>query len=824
MSLWGESFDIKPKENKEKILKKIKEPKKVVSKTEVRQKISKIKNSDPYLMIPHIQEEVYRILGKYKDNTLVIKDLKSFEDYITIAIRNGYIAVDTETNNSLDPITCKIMGLCIYTPKMKQAYIPINHIDKSGQKLVWQITESDIHNQLNRILKCNTKVIMHNGKFDYQVIKCTCNLKLPPYWDTMIAAKILNENELRASLKEQYIDKIDSSQEKYDIEYLFEGVQYEILDPELFALYAATDSKMTYDLYEWQLKQFLLPDNKRLFSLFLNVEMPVVEVAAEMELTGITIDTEYAQRLSQKYHKKVEEVDKQIEIELSKYDDQIKAWRLTSEANYKPRSSKPNKNGEYTLQKSKNEQLQDPVAITSPTQLAILLYDILKVGEIDKKTPRGTGEDILQKINLPICNLILEKRGLEKLIGTYIDKLPKCINEKDNRLHAHFNQLGAGTGRFSSSDPNLQNIPSHNKEIRLLFKAANGYTLVGADFSQQEPRLLCQYSQDENMTNAYMQGKDLYATIASGVYKNDYWDNMEHKEDGTPNPEGKKRRSNCKSLLLGIMYGRGANSIAEQIGSSTQEAQKIVDDFYKGFPKVKEWVDKTEADAKINGYVEDLWGRRRRLPDIQLPKYTIKCKNTSIDFNPLLYTQGKYTSEDSKIIESYKKKLDKVASRRDYNLIKQEAEKNGVYITDNGGFISQAQRQCVNARVQGGAASMSKLAMRKVYDCKELQDLGFKILLQIHDELIGECPEENADRVAEVLTSVMKEAAKPVVQVPFKCDATIETHWYESDYSDSLINDYQKLLKTKSEEEAFYTIFYEHQELTEEQLKSILNK
>jgi len=196
---------------------------------------------------------------------------------------------------------------------------------------------------------------MHNGKFDYQVIKCTCNIPLPPYWDTMIAAKILNENELRASLKEQYIDKIDSSQEKYDIEYLFEGVQYEILDPELFALYAATDSKMTYDLYDWQLKQFLLPDNKKLFKLFLDVEMPVVEVAAEMELTGITIDTEYGQRLSQKYHQKVEEVDKQIAIELSKYDDQVREWRLTPGANYKPRSTKPNKNGEYILQKSKNE-------------------------------------------------------------------------------------------------------------------------------------------------------------------------------------------------------------------------------------------------------------------------------------------------------------------------------------------------------------------------------------------------------------------------------------------------------------------------------------
>lgn len=325
------------------------------------------------------------------------------------------------------------------------------------------------------------------------------------------------------------------------------------------------------------------------------------------------------------------------------------------------------------------------------------------------------------------------------------------------------------------------------------------------------------------MTDAYMQGKDLYATIASGVYKNNYWDNMEHREDGTPNPEGKKRRSNCKSLLLGIIYGRGANSIAEQIGTDLAGAQKIIDDFYNGFPKVKEWTDKTEADAKQNGYVEDLWGRRRRLPDIQLPKYTIKTDNESSDFNPLLYSMGKYSSENSKIINEYKKKLESIKSRKDYNIIKEEAEKNHVHITDNGGFIAQAQRQCVNARIQGGAASMSKLAMRKVFDNQELRDLGFKILLQIHDELIGECPKENADKVAEILTSVMKESAKPVVQVPFKCDATIETHWYESDYSDVLNNEYQKLLKTKNEKDAFNDIYNEHQELTENQLKKILN-
>ena len=552
MSLWGTEFDIAPKENKKKILDKISKPKKVVSETTVKIKqTKKDKEVDPYSFIPSIEEEVYRILGKYKDNTLVIRDLETFKNYISIAIKNGSIAVDTETNNSLDPITCKLMGLCIYTPLMKQAYIPVNHIDKEGNLLDNQLTEEEIKEQLLRLISAHIKVIMHNGKFDYKVIKCTCDIELVPYWDTMIAAKILDENELRASLKEQYIDKIDSSQEKYDIEHLFEGLPYAIFSPELFALYAATDSKMTYDLYEWQLKQYMLPDNSKLLSLLLNVEMPVVQVAAEMELTGICIDQEYAERLSKKYHDIANGVDKQIEIELKKYDDQIAKWRLTEEANFKPLSKKPNIRGEYTLQKSKSEQLQIPINITSHTQLAILLYDILKVGVIDKKNPRGTEENILQKINLPLCNLILEKRGLEKLIGTYIDKLPACINEKDNRLHAHFNQLGAGTGRFSSSDPNLQNIPSHNKEIRLLFKAADGYTLVGADFSQQEPRLLCQYSQDKNMTDAYMQGKDLYATIASGVYKNNYWDNMEHLEDGTPNPEGKKRRSNCKSLLLG---------------------------------------------------------------------------------------------------------------------------------------------------------------------------------------------------------------------------------------------------------------------------------
>lgn len=820
MSLWGDEFEV-PSAKKEvkKVAKKVSSPKD--PKVETR-KAMKSKTVSTFDKLQLIYEEVNRVLGGYTSNTKVITSKDELSQYIDEAIRNGIIAIDTETNNSLEPLTCLLMGACIYTPGQLSAYIPVHHTQPDTDILIEnQLTESDIKEQFERL--SNTKILMHNGKFDYEVIKCTCNCVLNIYWDTEIAARILDENEL-AGLKKQYILHIDSTQEKYDIEHLFQGIPYAYVKPEIFALYAATDAYITYRLYEWQKDQFNKPGNEKLFDLFMNVEMPIVPVCAEMELYGIEIDKEYAKRLSNKYHKKVDEVNAKIDAELSKYSDKISAWRLTKEANYKERNSKPNKTGEFTYKKSKNEQLENPPQLNSPTQLAILLYDILGTPAQDKKSPRGTGEEILQKINLPICDLILEKRGLEKLIGTYIDKIPECVNSKDNRLHAHFNQLGAGTGRFSSSNPNLQNIPSHVKEIRLMFRASDGDVFVGADFSQQEPRLLSAYSNDDTMIDAYKQNKDLYATIAAGVYKNDYWDNMEHRQDGTPNPEGKKRRSNCKSLLLGIMYGRGAPSIAEQIHSTVEEAQQIINDFYKQFPKVKEWTEKTEKDAKVTGYVEDLWGRRRRLPDILLPKYTVKSTKTSTEFDPILYTLGKVNNSSAALVESYKKKLSKVKSRNDYQKIQQEAERDGIYIVDNGAFISQAERQCVNARIQGGAASMTKVCMRKVFDDEELNRLGAKLVLQIHDEVIVECPKQNAEAVMSRLTYVMKTSVADKVQVPFKCDGYIVNCWYEDDFGDILKQELQKLIESgTSKEESFSKLLKEHSELTSEQLTHLLS-
>lgn len=327
------------------------------------------------------------------------------------------------------------------------------------------------------------------------------------------------------------------------------------------------------------------------------------------------------------------------------------------------------------------------------------------------------------------------------------------------------------------------------------------------------------------MIGAYVEGKDLYATVAAGIYHNGYWDNMEHYEDGTPNPEGKKRRSKTKSIILGIMYGRGPASIADQIGTDIKEAQKIIDDFYGGFPKVKQWMDKTEKDAKENGYVEDFWGRRRRLPDIQLPRFTIKDrnqKNTS-NLNPLLGSKGLILNEVNPKIKKYEELLLNAKGYKQVDEIKEKAKLENIDITNNGGFIAQAERQCVNARVQGGAATMSKLAMIKVYQSKELRDLGFRMLLQVHDELIGECPKENADKVAEVLTSVMKEAAKPTIQVPFKCDADVAPCWYYNDFKDGLMKDFNKKLEAgELKNDAFNEIAEEHTECTLDQIHEFL--
>ena len=449
-SLWGVDFEIPEKKiDDKKILKRVTEKKETSKDTTT--VVKKLKSKSVKITLDErlnlIRDEVYRILGVYKEDTICIRDVETLHNYIDCAIKNGIIAVDTETNNSLDPITCKIMGGCIYTPGQKNAYIPVNHVNSEGGLLERQVTEKDLQRELSRL--CNTKIIMHNGKFDYSVIKCTCNVELSIYWDTLIGAKLLDENELSAGLKQQYISKIDPSIEKYSIEHLFKDVEYAVVDPELFALYAATDAFMTYKLYLWQVEQFNKAENKRIKKLFFDIEMPLVVVLAEMEMAGMEVDQEYGADLSVVYHSYLDEVDKQLNTELEKIRPTIDKWRLTPEANYKP----PKKTGDGEG-KSKSEQLTDPINMGSPTQLAIVLYDVLKAPVVNKKSPRGTGEAeilaIKEKLKLPICDLLMKKRELTKLISTYIDSIPELASKwPDGRIRTHFNQYGAATGRLS---------------------------------------------------------------------------------------------------------------------------------------------------------------------------------------------------------------------------------------------------------------------------------------------------------------------------------------------------------------------------------------
>ena len=805
-------FGIDIENNNDKIINKINNPKKTKTRTNTKSK--KLSTED---RLNIINENVDKILGVYKDQTQVIKSKLELFEYVDKAWENDIIAIDTETNNSLDPLTCKLMGLCLYTPGCMNAYVPVNHTDLNGNRLEWQVTEQDVKEALERIL--SIKFLTHNGKFDYQVIYCTCDVKFPIYWDSMIGAKVLNENEHSAGLKQQYIDKIDQSIEKYSIDELFNSVEYKYVNPDVFALYAATDSYMTYRLYEYQRTEFEKPGNEKLYELFKTIEMPIVTVTAEMELTGVYIDFEYSKRLSEKYHKKYDDLQVNITEELKKYDKQIADWRLTEEANFHPKKSTGKGFG-----KSKSEQLETPINLASPTQLAILLYDVLKIKSPSKKSPRGTGEDVLKKINLPICDLILQERGLLKLINTYIDKLPSCVSERDGRLHAHFNQYGAATGRFSSNEPNLQNIPSHNNEIRMMFTASPGYVMVGGDYSQQEPRLLAHYSNDKHMIESYKQNKDLYATIASKVYHNDYGDNLEfNPETGKIQPDGKKRRTSVKSLLLGIMYGMSTPSIASQLKCDIKEAEDIKQGFFKEFPKVNNWINKTQAFAKQNGYVEDVWGRRRRLPDIKMPRYEVIDDNVELSFNPLLYSFGVNKDKNRGIENEYLSRLSNSRSKKETDFIKEQAKKDNIRIKDNSGFVAQAERQCVNARIQGGAASMSKRAMINVYNSKELKELGFRLLIAVHDELIGECPVKNKEECKKLLTDIMVQSALPEVTVPMKCDTDDFPSWYYDVYSSDIKKEYNQLQETLSINDAYSVLLNNHLELLPEEINSIIS-
>lgn len=717
--------------------------------------------------INQIKYVVDKNLGKYKDQYIIISDLSELVEYISVANKDGMISIDTETTG-LDPMQDKIVGLCLYSVSQKPCYVPINHTSYvTGIRVEGQLAEDQVKVALEQL---KAKVIMFNANFDIRVIRNQLNVYLTCYWDCYLASRLLNENEPHKGLKalhQKYILK--DSEDEFSFDALFKGVTSDKIPINIFYLYAAHDAIVTMELYEYQ-KEWLRLDHPRedmqnIAWVFYNIEMPCVNVVADMEDVGIELDLKYSEQLSIKYNGLLQDKLDNFYKVLGKYSDKIETYRRTV----------------------KNHRLEDPINIGSATQIAILLYDILKIDPVDKDKPRGTGEPVLQKIAKvyaddcgELCKAILDYREISKLLSTYIDKLPNCVNPKDGRIHCRFNQYGADTGRFSSSDPNLQNIPSHNKDIRKMFKATDGYVLMSSDYSQQEPKVMTQMCGDPKMIKAYQEGKDLYAEIAALSFNTTYDNCLEFRADGTTNPEGKNRRSQAKSILLGVLYGRGVPSIAEQLGTTTEKAQAIKDSVFKGFPAIPKFEQDSLQMAEELGYVTTLWGRKRRLPDLQLPEFEFEWRDGSKPTDDVLDFDDVGGGEEGIPAETCRRYERMLRNARPWDKRKviEKAMLEGVKIIDNGGKIADAERQCVNARIQGSAADMSKLAMIAVGNDARLKELGFRLLIPVHDELIAECPEENVKECSQRFAELMSGAASSKLTIPIKCDVEITRQWY----------------------------------------------
>ena len=735
--------------------------------------------------INQIKATVETNLGQYKDEYQVIRDREILHDFISACIGNSYIAIDTETDG-LDPLQNKIAGICPFTMNEKSAYIPINHISYiTGQKASNQLEADFIIDEFKRLFAKKPEIDMFNAKFDIRFLRAFGLSDSYCTWDASLASRILNENEEHKNLKwlhNKYC--LDGKGDAFRFDDLFKGIPFTYIPPDVGYLYAAHDPIITYELSEYQRKYLTdktdRDDIKDMYYVFKNIEMPCVSVVADMEDVGVLFDKEYNLELQAKYHKLLDEREGEFrKICDTKYKKQIDEYREKFKSDCK---------------------LENPINIKSTDQLAILLYDILKYplfyDKKKKKDTKSTAEDALKKIDTDVTKSILSYREFSTLVSTFIDKMPECVNPNDGRIHCSFNQYGADTGRFSSENPNMQNIPSHNKDVRKMFIASPGYVLMSSDYSQQEPKVMTQMCQDEKMIRAYQEGKDLYAEIASLSFSTSYDNCLEFRPDGTTNPEGKARRSQAKSILLGVLYGRGVPSIAEQLKVTTKKAQEIKDSVFKGFPAIPQFESDSLYMGRQLGYVTTLWGRKRRLPDLQLPEYEFKWTDGAPPDDDLLdfdfINEPEYNTDEvpDDIQDYYLDKLDDITDKMRSGKLKfkdfmdqkkeifEEANAEGIWIIDNGVRIKDAERQCVNARIQGSAADMSKLAMILVGNDKRLKELGFRLLIPVHDELIAECPEENVQECSERFAMLMSKAAEDKLTIPIKCDVEITKRWY----------------------------------------------
>lgn len=647
-----------------------------------------------------------------------IRTPERLKEYMDHCKQSGEYVLDVETTG-LDIYNDILVGICLYTPGETSAYVPFNHTDLQNVRVADQMSEEQVRDiMLPYLQDQELRCINHNIKFDNKKLAWDWKQVIVNiYWDTQIAGNVLNENEPHKlkPMYNKYILHGKGSGEDYKD--LFDGIPFNYVPIDIATVYGANDGFKTYALYKFQ-AQYLREDHPRedfrkMYYVFREVEMPLIPLCTDMEMRGVEIREDFAKELSEDFNKELVEVEAKCDA----YVEQFKQYILDH-------------NNLMRLTKGTCK-----INYSSPQQVAALFYDIFKLRSVSRKEPRGTGDKIIQKFLSTAKKKDTKKsrefaeflenyqrfKEIKKLLGTYVDKIPQVKEPKINAVYTTYNQYGAKTGRFSSSDTvskiNLQNIPSKEKRIRKIFKARDGYKLVGGDFSQIEPRVLAFLSGDESMINAYKEGKDLYAIMGSQVYQLPYEDCREFYPDGTVNAEGKHRRTTMKSVLLGIMYERGATAIGEQFNKSAEWAQQLIDNFYKSFPKINQYRLKIENMAETYGYVTTITGRKRRLPDMQL--------------------------ED----------------KDDYR-------------------YQEAHRQSLNSVIQGSSADIMKLSMIAIYNDPRYKALDCHMIITVHDELIMEVPEDHIKEGAELLVGTMKRVGHSLIDLPMSVDAEVNDYWY----------------------------------------------
>ena len=571
-----------------------------------------------------------------------------------------FLSLDTETTSTV-AIDAELVGLSFSVKEHEAFYVPIPAEREKAQHIV------DIFKPLyedEHILK-----IGQNLKYDLEVLRNYGVELKGPMWDTMIAHYLI-QPELRHNM--DYMAEIYLHYQTVHIDELIGAKgknqrSMRDLDPKDVYEYACEDADITL-----QLKNKLEPELKEhdCEKLFYEIEMPLMPVLAEMEMNGVCLDTDSLSETSKQFTQRMLDIEQKI----------------------------------YELA---GEQFN----IASPKQVGDILFGKMKIIEKPKKTKTGqyvTSEDVLQQLRNKheIVGLILEHRGLKKLVGTYIDALPKLINPRTGHIHTSFNQTVTATGRLSSSDPNLQNIPirgEDGKEIRKAFIPEPGCLFFSADYSQIELRVMAHLSQDPQMIEVFREGKDLHAATAANIYKKPI-------EEVTRDERTKSKRAN-----FGIIYGITVFGLAERLDIPRDEAKMLIDGYFATFPEVRDYMEKSKEIARKQGYVTTLFGRRRYLPDINSANSVVR------------------------------------------------------------GF---AERNAINAPIQGTAADIIKVAMIHIFQRFKAEGIRSKMILQVHDELNFSVLPEEKEKVEHIVLEEMQNAFH--MAVPLVADSGFGVNWLEA--------------------------------------------